>query len=333
MLATTTISIIGIILLALTFAISVALLWRMVFFSKHTPALYVFIILVAALVPLHLAQVVIGLMIMTQHVGPRNSIHEATIDILRKCHVFLSIPTTSALHLFLGFRSLRLNCKCSRCCRLTRPIVLFCWVVIIFLCVAEPALSVYGEILGKQGLSREPLRNRVVATAMFTDTVCLALSFATCFSLLGQADRRRILSRGWQQSSCDEMKQVLLKGKRRCVLSFLLIFPIQFPRGFLLLFWPTPFIMDLLSTLSGPVHYLSLLISILRITPMSWSGIDRDIALDSVSGQDGDAGSPVRECPSNPDGLNTDDIIVIGFPLTPGHRFGMPNFRTDGQLA
>jgi hypothetical protein len=63
----------------------------MAFFSKHTPALYAFIILVAGLVPLHLAQigkyqkqnrakrypsvssiVVIGLMIMTQHVGPRS---------------------------------------------------------------------------------------------------------------------------------------------------------------------------------------------------------------------------------------------------------------------
>ncbi|KAF8344231.1 uncharacterized protein EI90DRAFT_59660 [Cantharellus anzutake] len=171
---------------------------------------------------------------------------------------------------------------------------------------------------------------------MFTDTMNLAPSFSTCFSMLGQAERRRILTRGWQQSPCDEMKQVLSKGKRRCILAFLLIFPIQSPRGFLLLFWvrercyltrasriayfyalsPAQHIRH-----GFDVHFVrprTLFILILRITPMSWSGIDRGIALNPISDQSGEVGSPVRECRSDPDGLDNDDIIVIGFPSTPG---------------
>ncbi|KAF8344229.1 uncharacterized protein EI90DRAFT_3028860 [Cantharellus anzutake] len=70
---------------------------------------------------------------------------------LQSCVILLSVPTISALHLFLGFRALRSTCSCFSCRRLTHPVVLFCWVFTIFLCAAECALSIYGVILAKQG--------------------------------------------------------------------------------------------------------------------------------------------------------------------------------------
>ncbi|KAF8344230.1 uncharacterized protein EI90DRAFT_58871 [Cantharellus anzutake] len=192
-----------------------------------------------------------------------------------------------------------------------------------------------------------------MATAMFTDTVCLLMDFATTFFLLWHVDQRRILSRGLRRSSCDDaFKQTLFKWRQRCILGFLLVAPVQLPRGFLLLFWPNPLVMDLMSVLSGPIHYLSFLLLVLRNT--SRGSPDEDIALGPILPQSGNVDAPVQDSPDvvNPDGSNVCFyLIATGGPTTdsdiqneenlvigsqaPENRFGKPSVtkpRTHGLI-
>ncbi|KAF8322323.1 uncharacterized protein EI90DRAFT_3029254 [Cantharellus anzutake] len=121
------------------------------FSSKHRPSLRGMFILSIILVPLHSMQLVTGILLLFQYISSCNPINEATEKILRSCHHLVSVPIISVFHLFLSFRALRLACECFSCRRIMRPILLFCWVITIFLCAAESALSIYGEILVEQG--------------------------------------------------------------------------------------------------------------------------------------------------------------------------------------
>ncbi|KAF8336595.1 uncharacterized protein EI90DRAFT_3046321 [Cantharellus anzutake] len=248
------------------------------FSGKHRPALRGLLILVVLLVPLHLAQIVTGTLLIIQHISmllyqniealiiastylPGHLFNELT---LQGCVILLSVPTISALHR----EALRSTCKCVSCCRLTRPVVLFCWVFTIFL-FSVPSHQ----------FTRSPMKSH----------------------------QWRILSRGLRRSSCDDaLKQTLFKWRQRCILGFLFVVPIQLPRGFLL-FWPNPLVMDLLSVLSGPIHYLSFLLLVLRITSRGSS--DEDIALGPILPQSGDADAPVQDSPDavNPDESNTSE--------------------------
>ncbi|KAF8315787.1 uncharacterized protein EI90DRAFT_3087439, partial [Cantharellus anzutake] len=99
--------------------------------------------------------------------------------------------------------------------------------------------------------SHDQRRNRIMATAMFTGTVCLLMNFAITFFLLWHVEQRRILSRGLRQPSSDDMfKQTLFKWRQRCILAFLFVLPVQLPRGFLLLFW----VRHNLTRARGPAH-------------------------------------------------------------------------------
>ncbi|KAF8326579.1 uncharacterized protein EI90DRAFT_3069765 [Cantharellus anzutake] len=130
-----------------------------------------------------------------------------------------------------------------------------------------------------------------MAIAMFTDTLCLLISFATTLFLL------------WHQT--------LFKWRQRCILAFLLVLPVQLSRGFLLLFWPNPLVMDLMSALSGPVHYLSLLILVLRITPRG--SPDEGVALSPISPPSGDVDAPGDGSPVH-GGSNNGEILLSGSP-------------------
>ncbi|KAF8309956.1 uncharacterized protein EI90DRAFT_3102848 [Cantharellus anzutake] len=71
--------------------------------------------------------------------------------------------------------------------------------------------------------------------------------------------------------------------------------------------------MDLTSVLSGPAHYLSFLILVLRIS--SWGSVDEGIALSPISPESGGVAinndSPV---PAIVDASNDGEILVIGLP-------------------
>ncbi|KAF8326583.1 uncharacterized protein EI90DRAFT_3018537 [Cantharellus anzutake] len=166
---------------------------------------------------------------------------------------------------------------------------------------------------------------------MFTDTLCLLISFATTLFLLWHVEQRRIISRGLRQPSSDDLlKQTLFKWRRRCILVFLLVLPVQLSRGLLLLFWPNPLVMDLMSALSGPVHYLSFLILVLRITPRG--SPDEGIALSPISPQSGDVDVPGNGSPDN-DGSNNGEVLLLGSP--PENRFAGDdsNRLLESQLA
>ncbi|KAF8314391.1 uncharacterized protein EI90DRAFT_3090413 [Cantharellus anzutake] len=274
-----TLCIAGFVLVTSIVSASSALLGAMCFSSNHRPALRGMFILAIILVPLHLMQLVTGILLLFQYISSCNSINEVTAKILRSCHHLVSVPIISVFH------SLRLICECFSCRRIMRPILLFCWVITIFLCAAE---SVSVPPIRSHGL----FRNRILATAMFANTICLVLGFTT--SLIG-------------------LWHVSFKWRKRCILAFLLVLPVQLPRGFLLLFWPNPLVMDLTSVLSGPAHYLSFLILVLRIS--SWGSVDEGIALSPISPESGGVAinndSPV---PAIVDASNDGEILVIGLP-------------------
>ncbi|KAF8326586.1 uncharacterized protein EI90DRAFT_3069843 [Cantharellus anzutake] len=100
--------------------------------------------------------------------------------------------------------------------------------------------------------SHNQRRNRIMAIAMFTDTLCLLISFATTLFLLWHVEQGRIISRGLRQPSSDDLlKQTLFKWRQRCILVFLLVLPVQLSRGLLLLFW----VRHHLTRAPGPAYF------------------------------------------------------------------------------
>ncbi|KAF8326555.1 uncharacterized protein EI90DRAFT_3069638 [Cantharellus anzutake] len=143
--------IVGLTILTCISGAPTALLWTIIYSPNHRPALRGFVIFAILLMPLHVVQIVSGELLITKHLWTYNSVDEMAAKILRSCILLVSAPTISGFHLFLSFRALRSICECVSCRRFTRPTVLFCLVVTIFLCGAESALSIYGVILADQG--------------------------------------------------------------------------------------------------------------------------------------------------------------------------------------